>query len=324
MSPIESRSSQTSLMRTQEDYIMLNANVNATNMVNNKEIGTKRDPIQNNKGYADYEVKRQHQKDNLQYLQANEQKNWFGDELDFHEKWISGEYNETFRVGAVNINGISKYVNWIEWDIIVKTMSRLQLDMFGLTGPNINFDNKKIELRLRDIAKATDRNIQLSTSCSNQLNHTDKKMGGTMSILAGRWAGRKTDVDSDKKGCWSSITLQGKKGRKITLITAYRVCQQKGGEGNTVYHQQQLDFEEEGKRHVNLRKLFCSDLAQYVRSLHTNNHIVILMGDFNEDLNTDGGQINTMLRDCNLCNVFHCTQGLDITLPSTYVRGKNA
>jgi hypothetical protein len=324
MSPIESRSSQTSLMRTQEDYIMLNANVNATNMVNNKEIGTKRDPIQNNKGYADYEVKRQHQKDNLQHLQVNEQKNWFGDELDFHEKWISGEYNETFRVGAVNINGISKYVNWIEWDIIVKTMSHLQLDMFGLTEPNINFNNKKIELHLRDIAKATDRNIQLSTSCSNQLNHTDKKMGGTMSILAGRWAGRKTDVDSDKKGRWSSITLQGKKGWKITLITAYQVCQQKGGEGNTVYHQQQLDFEEEGKRHVNLRKLFCSDLAQYVRSLHTNNHIVILMGDFNEDLNTDGGQINTMLRDCNLCNVFHCTQGLDITLPSTYVRGKNA
>jgi hypothetical protein len=75
-------------------------------------------------------------------------------------------------VGAVNINGISKYVNWIEWDIIVKNMSHLQLDMFGITEPNINFNKKQIELHLREIAKTTDKNIQMSTSCSNQLNHT--------------------------------------------------------------------------------------------------------------------------------------------------------
>jgi hypothetical protein len=70
--------------------------VNATNTVINKVTGTKNDLIQNNKGYDDYELKRQHQKDNLQHLQLNEQQNWFGDELVFHEKWISGEYNETF------------------------------------------------------------------------------------------------------------------------------------------------------------------------------------------------------------------------------------
>jgi hypothetical protein len=72
-------------------------------------------------------------------------------------------------------------------------------------------------------------------------------MAGTMLILAERWAGRKTGINYDSKGCWSSLTMQGKKGWKITLIIAYQVCQQKGGEGSTVYHPQQLDFEEEGK-----------------------------------------------------------------------------
>jgi hypothetical protein len=52
-----------------------------------------------------------------------------------------------------------------------------------------------------------------------------------MTILSGRFAGCKKRISADKKGRWSSITLVGKKGRYITLITAYRVCQQKGGIG---------------------------------------------------------------------------------------------
>jgi hypothetical protein len=85
------------------------------------------------------------------------------------------------------------------------------------------------------------------------------------------------------------------KGQKITIITAYRVCQQKGGVGSTIFHQQQLDFDEEDKRHINLCKCFCSDLTTLIQSLHEDNHIVVLLGDFNEDLNLLGGQMDTML-----------------------------
>ncbi len=129
----------------------------------------------------------------------NDHNKWFGDELIFNERWNSGEYTETIRIGAININGISKQLNWLEWDIIVQTMSKLQIDMLGLTEPNINFKHKKTLLNIRDIAKKTDRSIQISTSCSNQLNSFEK-MGGTMSILAGRWAGRKVGTNSNSKG----------------------------------------------------------------------------------------------------------------------------
>jgi hypothetical protein len=146
-------------------------------------------------------------------------------------------------------------------------------------------------------------------------------MGGTMSVLAGRWAGRKLATTSDPKGRWSSITLNGKGDKKIILITAYRVCQQKGGEGGTIYHQQQLDYEEEGRRQVNLRSQFCIDMVNFVRELHSTNHTVILMGDFNDDLNLEDGQVNKMLRDCKLCNVIKCVQSDDVPLPATYHRG---
>jgi hypothetical protein len=90
-------------------------------------------------------------------------------------------------------------------------MGYYQIDMLGLTEPNINFNNKWTLLHLRDIAKKADKNIQILTSCSNQLNFTEKKMGGTMSILAGQWAGHKLGTKNDSKGRWSSITLNGKK-----------------------------------------------------------------------------------------------------------------
>jgi hypothetical protein len=48
----------------------------------------------------------------------------------------------------------------------------------------------------------------------------------------------------------------GKRHTLVTIITAYRVCKQKGSEGGTIYHQQQLDFEENGQHHVNLRTQF--------------------------------------------------------------------
>jgi hypothetical protein len=196
-----------------------------------------------------------------------------------------------------------------------------QIDILGITEPNINFKNMYVKSKLYDIAKSFERNTQFSTSCSNQLHLVKKKQGGTMTILSGRWAGRKQGTKSDPLGRWSSMTLVGKKERKVTVITAYHVCQQKGGNGCTVYHQQQLDFEQRGKRMVNLQKQFCLDMVQYVRSLHEQCQIVILMGDFNKDFNQRGNQINTMLKDCGLVNVYTKAHDDKVKQPNTYDRG---
>jgi exonuclease III len=92
--------------------------------------------------------------------------------------------------------------------------------------------------------------------------------------------------------------------------------------GCTIYHQQQLDFETEGVRMVNLRKQFCLDLTAHIRSLHENNHIVILMGDFNEDCNTSGNQISDMLRESGMINIMRLYKGEEFNMPNTYDRGK--
>jgi hypothetical protein len=162
-------------VESQEDNVSINSNMNAEYVGSDPTILTGTDAkLQATADQSDYDNKRKRQE--AHSCQTNDElKLWFGDELTFNDRWKSGEYTDTLRIGAININGISKQLNWLEWDIIVQTMSKLQIDMLGITEPNINFNHKKTLLQLRDIAKKTDRSIQISTSCSNQLNSLEKK-----------------------------------------------------------------------------------------------------------------------------------------------------
>jgi hypothetical protein len=45
------------------------------------------------------------------------------------------------------------------------------------------------------------------------------------------------------------------------------------------------------------------------------------MGDFNEDFNLQGNQINTMLKNCGLVNIITKVHGKSRPLPNTYNRG---
>jgi hypothetical protein len=133
----------------------------------------------------------------------------------------------SLRIGCVNINGISQDMNFLEWEMIMRNMSLLQMDVFGLTETDINFNNKEVLSKVYDATRAYDQSMQLSYSCSNQLNHTTRKKGGTLTTLAGRWSVRKQSSGNDKYGRWSYITLDGKRDTKVTFITAYRVCPQR-------------------------------------------------------------------------------------------------
>jgi hypothetical protein len=101
---------------------------------------------------------------------------WFGDKLQLDDGWHTGEYTKSMRICSVNINGISREMKWLEWETLLNDMYQLQIDVLGVGEPNINFNNYSTMLQLKDITKKKDRAIQISHSCSNQLNSTVKKM----------------------------------------------------------------------------------------------------------------------------------------------------
>jgi hypothetical protein len=246
---------------------------------------------------------------------------WFGDTIKSRPGWDTGSKMTTLRVGCVNINGISQDLDFLEWEMIMRNLSLLQMDVFGFTEPDINFHNNSVLSKLYDATKAYDQSMQLAYSCSNQLNHTLRKKGGTLMTLAGRWAVRKRHIGKDKYGRWSYITIDGKRDTKVTIITAYRVCPQRRGVGCTIFHQQQLDFEENNTYNVDLQKQFILDMTNFVQSLHSEGHTLILMGDMNDDLNDANGDISNMLRACGLTNIMKAAFGKETRLPPTYVRG---
>lgn len=69
---------------------------------------------------------------------------------------------------------------------------------------------------------------RMATSSSGLRSNTMYQAGGTMTAVLGKWCGRKMDVGSDEVGCYSWIRLRGRKGRKITFVTCYRVSQSSG------------------------------------------------------------------------------------------------
>ncbi len=92
-----------------------------------------------------------------------------------HDGWNTGEYTKTIGVGVVNINGLSYSMKWLEWELLLRDSYSLQIDVLGIVEPDVNFNNTATLYQLKEIAKKKDRSIQLSTSCSNQLNATRKK-----------------------------------------------------------------------------------------------------------------------------------------------------
>lgn len=143
-----------------------------------------------------YSTKQQEEKLHFRTIQMQQQSyrdtssEWVGDTMNFHDTWETGEYNKSIRICSININGISQDLDWIEWDMTLRSMHKLQIDILGITEPNINFRNKHIVNKIYDTAKAFERNMQISLSCSNQLIKSKKKKGGTMTVLSGRWAGK--------------------------------------------------------------------------------------------------------------------------------------
>jgi hypothetical protein len=99
---------------------------------------------------------------------------WYGDKMTFNEGWDSGLDMNTFRISTLNINGISKNLDWLEWEILLDKSKNLQIDCMGITEPNINFNNNKVMLSLYEKMKALDRHMQVTVSCSNQLNSMEK------------------------------------------------------------------------------------------------------------------------------------------------------
>jgi hypothetical protein len=124
--------------------------------------------------------------------------------------------------------------------------------------------------------------------------------GGTLTFLANNWTSRIIDKGSDPFGLgrWSYVTLRGSGEKRITLVTAYRVCVQSIQScGDTTSTAQQFrELSKIWRQQEALdadpipRRQFILDLQAWLEHKIATSHHIILGIDANEDISKVAGQ----------------------------------
>jgi hypothetical protein len=126
-------------------------------------------------------------------------------------------------------------------------------------------------------------------------------------------------------GRWTGFKYRLKDGETITIITAYRVCNQSATMVNksiqTAYKQQKLMLTDDDTATNNdPQKMFIQDMIKLIMELEDPNNYIILMLDASKSIYDSEGGIRKLLKTTSLINTFSIFTGAECTIP-TYTRG---
>jgi hypothetical protein len=228
-----------------------------------------------------------------------------------------------FRFAYQNPLGISSESDYADVDELCQFAQDYNVDALGLAGTDLNWNDKDVEKRCKaKINQFFPHNV-LATSSSAINYKSIYQPGGTATLLAGDWSGRKMETGSDdtQEGRWSYVTVQGKEKTKLIMITGYRVSQEYNTKGtNTAYQQQASLQKDRGIKEPNPKKEFFKDLKQFIKEKRASGHSVILMMDANEGLFDKASGVATFFQETGLVDVIGNKHGYEND-PPTYKRG---
>lgn len=180
---------------------------------------------------------------------------------------------------------------------------------------------------MEDICNKRFSQNRLVTSTSKYTSTTTYKPGGTAILACNGITASITNHSRDRMGRWSSLSFNTKTERKIRVIVAYQVCEgMKTGSCSAASQQQAQILEEmtssEGGRNqrVKPRQAFITELQSFIKQAQAANEDIILLGDFNEEMDTADSGIAQLAQNCGLADLMSIRLKSS-KLPATYQRG---
>ena len=158
-------------------------------------------------------------------------------------------------------------------------------------------------------------------SIDHCLQHESFQSGGNVTAVLGSLSSRVDGpniVDPTGLGRWCGVTLEGSALKKISIITAYRVCKgspQSAPLGSSFLREYEF-FRTSTAKSINPRRQFLHDLQQTVLHLQELGNGVILMLDANSTI--DDRDFSDFVASCGL-NDLHSLH----PSPSTYIGSTN-
>ncbi len=132
-----------------------------------------------------------------------------------------------FRHYHCNINGISRENDFIDAQNHAQALQTIDCDSSSIVEHNCNMNNTEIRNNLHDILRREDRRAAILFSHIKSKSHKfdGYQPGGTLLQINSGMSSRVLHRHNDDYARWSHAILSAKKGTRVHIISAYRVCQ---------------------------------------------------------------------------------------------------
>jgi hypothetical protein len=198
------------------------------------------------------------------------------------------------------------------------------ISISGFAETNTNWHHKNIKKNLSITTHSFFQNYSLAFS-ENQFNPPDRSH---LQLCTDHWTSRLTGIVKDPRGMsrWTGQQFRLREGKTLTIITAYRTCNQSTMDVNkpsiTASYQQKLQFRKDKKKGADPRKEFITDLIKEIQTIEEDsNNLCIVMMDANKSINDRMGAIRKIMSETSLVDTFSQVAGNPEQL-STYTRDK--
>ena len=230
-----------------------------------------------------------------------------------------------YRLQCGNANGLSLDANGGEFGEYCDEVNRFQSDTFGVTELNLDTTKHHIKNQLHDTSRKCFINkCQIVYSSSTIPSENNFKPGGTLTATVGNMAGRVTGKGSDPLGRWSYQQMSCKNGRTFFVITAYQVATDEivnaGKKKSMTSTAQQTSILRRQGQKEKPREAFVKDLRKEIKLLKKDGAGILLIGDFNEELEVSYDGMTKLISDMNFTDIMWHETGCDDF--ATYARGK--
>ena len=205
----------------------------------------------------------------------------------------------TTRIHFQNVNGI----NTLSWPSLCETWMAMEADIILVAEHKLDTLQPKVMNMLHRGARNTFGHNQYAiTAASSQIQSpTMTKQGGKMALLQGRATGRNTEMGNDEHGRCAYVKLQAP--TPITIICTYQAVEgnpRTSGPTTTITQLYSSYVKERRPDPANVRKHHTDDIVAFVKASQRNGELVILAGDFNEELGKDTRGLTRLCSQCNL------------------------
>jgi exonuclease III len=193
------------------------------------------------------------------------------------------------RLYCHNLNGIKWDKHGGNWPMICEAMAAVHTDIACFSEINLDVAQYNVRQQMDNICKRFFSKHRLVTGSTSKRARHAYKPGGTAMLSVQNIISTITETTRDRMGRWTSTRYAGSQERKVTVISAYQVCQQHTYGPYTATAQQVsilLDESLQSNSPVRItpRQAFIRDLQTYIQKRQQEGDAIVLVGDFNDTM----------------------------------------